>query len=178
VKTLYKFIGRHPAEQWMLVKALVVVTAVRIALTTVPYRRVEAWSARRPGQESDATLSPRHARTLWAVGAVSSRLLGKRPCLVQAIAARWMLGRQGLDTDLRIGVARKAGELLLAHAWLERDGRVLIGGAASPVRFEMLKPVRRGQEHPRQRGLDGSASPAHDRPDRETRGTQRAAGTA
>ena len=47
-------------------------------------------------------------------------------CLKQALVLCWLLGKQGLDATLQIGVARDR-ESLIAHAWVEWNGQVLIG---------------------------------------------------
>jgi hypothetical protein len=39
-------------------------------------------------------------------------------CLSQSLTLLWLLRRQGLQGDLRIGVRREAGQFL-AHAWVE-----------------------------------------------------------
>lgn len=67
-------------------------------------------------------------------------------CLVQAIAARWMLGRRGVPTTLHLGVTRAAPTdvhpeavlgglrrderpgLMRAHAWLSCEDFVVTGG--------------------------------------------------
>jgi hypothetical protein len=46
-------------------------------------------------------------------------------CLERSLSLWWMLARQGIATQFRIGV-RKDGEKFAAHAWVERDG-VAIG---------------------------------------------------
>jgi len=51
-------------------------------------------------------------------------------CLERSLSIWWLLGRQGISTQLRIGV-RKAAEKFQAHAWVERDG-VAIGEPESP----------------------------------------------
>ncbi len=43
-------------------------------------------------------------------------------CLRQALALKWLLGRQGVPTEVRFGV-RKEADQLLAHAWLEYEGQ-------------------------------------------------------
>jgi len=63
---------------------------------------------------------------IWAVKA-SSRFVPCATCLTQAMAARMLLSIYGHKADLRIGVLREDDDLK-AHAWLEKDGRVLIGG--------------------------------------------------
>ena len=42
-------------------------------------------------------------------------------CLEKSLALWWLLGRQGIACEVRIG-ARKQGGKFEAHAWLERDG--------------------------------------------------------
>jgi hypothetical protein len=54
-----------------------------------------------------------------------------RTCLTQALAAQVLLARSGDQSDLRIGVTRDSNGKFLAHAWLERQGAVLIGGDGS-----------------------------------------------
>jgi len=46
-------------------------------------------------------------------------------CLERSLSLWWLLARQGIATQFRIGV-RKDGEKFAAHAWVERDG-VAIG---------------------------------------------------
>jgi hypothetical protein len=43
-------------------------------------------------------------------------------CLTRSLSIHTMLGRRGIVTQLRIGVAKGPAGNLLAHAWLERDG--------------------------------------------------------
>jgi hypothetical protein len=45
------------------------------------------------------------------------------------MAMQVLLGRLGQRSELRLGVARKLGGQLEAHAWVETQGRIVIGGA-------------------------------------------------
>ena len=49
---------------------------------------------------------------------------------MQALAAHVLLGRRGYPTQLHIGVTRGEKGKFLGHAWLEREGAVIIGGDA------------------------------------------------
>lgn len=119
------------------------VIGVRAALHVLPYRTVQRWLVR--GTQDVSSLAPevvhaRRRRLVSLVAATSKHLLGDKPCLTQALVAQRLLRQQGYDTELRIGVT-KDGQELLAHAWLERDGRVIIGGQSSQVRYAPLVPV-------------------------------------
>lgn len=132
----------------VLFRALGMVVVVRLGLWVLPYRIVRDLLDRTARAESPAhseeVLRYHRKRVVWAVGAVSQRLLGSKPCLVQALVGRWLLARRGIETEIRIGVT-KNGQALLAHAWLEQGGRILLGGAESPVKYEELRPIRLGE---------------------------------
>lgn len=146
---LRKFVARSWADKVLLVRAFGLVSGVRLGLWALPFRTVQRL-VDHPVVPSDALteggaapLRAEHAyqrRVVGAVEAVGRRLLGDRPCLVQALVAQRLMRQGGYDSVLRIGVA-KDGRELLAHAWLEREGRVVIGGGASPVRYKRLDPV-------------------------------------
>jgi hypothetical protein len=59
----------------------------------------------------------------------ASRLVPAATCLVQALVARDLLARRGIDTELRLGVARDPDGRTTAHAWLEDRGTVVFGGS-------------------------------------------------
>jgi len=57
---------------------------------------------------------------------VAGRYAPGATCLTKALAAGLILRRRGIATTLSIGVSRR-GRDLTAHAWLEAEGRVLLG---------------------------------------------------
>lgn len=54
-------------------------------------------------------------------------------CLATALVAQALLSRHAYKAQLRIGVRRDHGGPFAAHAWLERDGQVIVGGPAGVV---------------------------------------------
>lgn len=121
------------------------VVATAALLRVLPFRRVRRLMAGEvPDRERPSLPSDEERRLLWAVTAVSRRLLPNRPCLPQALAAQFLLRRRGArPAHLRIGVARNDDGSIEAHAWLERDGRVLLGGTESPL---LYRPLSTGSE--------------------------------
>ena len=83
----------------------------------------------------------------WAVHAVTRRILRGRPCLTQALVARRFLRRHGVETELRLG-ALLDGSQFRAHAWLERDGHVVIGGVESTQAYTSFRPIQSGPPSP------------------------------
>jgi hypothetical protein len=84
-------------------------------------------------------------RIVWAVQVASRRIPGAS-CLTQALAARVLLAKCGIASQLRIGIARGEQGDFQAHAWLETaDGRAVIGGVALEryARLPSLGPALR-----------------------------------
>ena len=135
---LARLIALPAAERRLLLAAAGLLAAVRVGLWILPFRSVYgAVRSRRP--------SPRRAarpgesapdRIVWAVE-TAARRVPRATCLVRALAAQALLARYGHSSQLRLGVARGAGRAFEAHAWLEADGQILIGGA-TPGRYVPL----------------------------------------
>jgi len=100
-------------------------------------RRLVRWTVKGPKRTATADRATID-RVAWAVRTAGGHLFPARPCLPQALAARFLLARLGVPTDLRIGVQRPETENLRAHAWVEYEGEVLIGGTESPVEYHSL----------------------------------------
>ena len=65
-------------------------------------------------------------------------------CLSQSLVLQWLLWRQGILTDLRIGVHKRDG--FHAHAWVEYDGYPLGEGAAVHQRYHAFQSIINDQE--------------------------------
>jgi len=54
------------------------------------------------------------------------------------LVLRHILQRRGLASEIVIGVQKQDDGSIKAHAWVERNGKVLIGGGSSPFRYTVL----------------------------------------
>lgn len=67
----------------------------------------------------------KEARAIAKLVEIASRYgLYKPNCLQKSLLLWWLLRRRGIESELRIGVRKKA-EVLEAHAWVEYQGCVL-----------------------------------------------------
>jgi hypothetical protein len=135
-------------ERRLLLVGGVVVACVRILLWILPFRRlvrlVERTALRsarvapvRLPEDTNVTLA-------WGV-TTAARYVPRATCLTQALAAQWLFAWFGHPTQLRIGVAKGNGKLLQAHAWLESEGRVLVGGESlEQHEYAVLSPPASG----------------------------------
>jgi hypothetical protein len=134
-----------PGERRLLAEAALLVGAARLGLWLLPFRllpgllgRLARLCARRASRHIAAH------RIAWAVSVVSSYVPGAT-CLTQALAAHALLAERALAGQLRIGVAKGAGGQLEAHAWVESEGRVVIGGAISGRYTPLMNIVERSE---------------------------------
>jgi hypothetical protein len=112
----------------MLLEAAPVVVAVRLLLWLLPSRMIIRWT-RRIATSATRGSHPRTSSStiVWAVESLSRRV-PRASCLTQALSAQWLLRRHGYDSRLCLGVATGGSREFAAHAWLEMQGRVIIGG--------------------------------------------------
>lgn len=128
-----------PRSTWAsLVEVFPTVLAARVALWVLPYKTVLRLFEPAKGRP---VRSPNYLlRTAKVADWVGRTFLGDMPCLSQALAARWLLSRGGYEAELKIG-ARIEDGALAAHAWLEHEGRVILGGRDSPTKYAILESM-------------------------------------
>jgi hypothetical protein len=87
-----------------------------------------------PARRLDGNLGAR--RRARAVVRGAARLPGGSRCLPRAMALQWLLARRGLGGVLHLGVrpGDRRGGLDDLHAWVTREGEVLIGASDEPHR--------------------------------------------
>lgn len=125
-------------EPFVTLLCIPIVAATRIGLTVVGFKRLSKW-----GQSVTASDLGKQAgySDLHRIGAAisrASRLIPGASCLTQALAARYYLRQLGLDSELRIGVAKDETGRFTAHAWLDCRGMTVVGGDDSPAKYIVM----------------------------------------
>lgn len=120
---LSKFLRLQARDQGVLVRAVVTLAAARLATWLVPFEAGRRFltRGRRP-----APSGVTREQIRWAI-AHASRVVPKATCLPQALAAESLLARSGLPAELHIGVRKTPDGTLEAHAWVESNGRIVVG---------------------------------------------------
>lgn len=135
MKRLRRFLALPSRERRLLVKAAFLLGTIRLGLRLLPFRvllRVLNQAAR----ISTPVPGPDHFspdRIGWAVRTAGRYVLSVKPCLVEALAAQVLLARRGYPARLRLGVAAGERGKVRAHAWVETDGSIVIGGSPSEL---------------------------------------------
>ncbi|OFW26916.1 MAG: hypothetical protein A3H97_21950 [Acidobacteria bacterium RIFCSPLOWO2_02_FULL_65_29] len=82
---------------------------------------------------------------MWAMSAVARQFPAFRTCLVEALAVHAMLRRRGLPSEMRLGVRTPGSQAasLVAHAWVECDGVVVVGNDRDLPQYAVLSAIGR-----------------------------------
>lgn len=136
---LRRFWHIAPADRRLLIWAAWTLGLVRLGLWLLPFGRLRRLLDRpvRPSCQVPAD------KITWAVSA-ASRYMPAATCLNQALATRVLLAQSGHSATLRIGVARSGTHLLQAHAWVESDGRIVLGDLPDLAHYTPLPPLEGG----------------------------------
>jgi hypothetical protein len=134
VELLRRFLALSAADKWLLVKAALLLEAIKVGMRLLPFRTLRRLSTLAAGAPARGL---RHAdrasssaeRVAWAVQAASRSTPGVKSCLTQALVAQMLLSRRGHAALLHIGVAKGERGRFQAHAWVESEGKVMIGGS-------------------------------------------------
>ncbi|WP_162562421.1 lasso peptide biosynthesis B2 protein [Salinigranum rubrum] len=135
-----RFRAFPPSDRVALVQAAALLVLSRALLVTrrVSVRRVAATVDRVCSWlPVPSTEAPTVDRLVWAVDVASRTVPVETTCLPRALTGSALLARYGYASTLRIGVRREGGEFA-AHAWVERDGRVVLGDLPD---LEMFVPL-------------------------------------
>jgi hypothetical protein len=113
------------ADCWRLGQALLALPINAAGVRLTGFRQWGAYLARAGGSRPPRAGSLPVARQTWRLVCWASRYgLYKGNCLSRSLTLWWLLRRQGLESDLRIGVSTSGGQFA-AHAWIEYEGVVI-----------------------------------------------------
>jgi hypothetical protein len=132
--------GQLSLRDWLfLVEAWWALLGFRLALRRVPFERLEAFTRPASGKSAARPDILLRARYLQRVVSMAARLhLPSMTCLPRALALRWKLSRDGIPSQLRIGMNKNALGMS-AHAWVEVAGEAIGEPDDIPERFKILE---------------------------------------
>lgn len=117
-------------DRLLVMQAALAIPLVAIGLRVLGFRQLQKCLAGRrsrvlPVPTADVSERQARARTVARIVlAVGSTWPFRVACLSRSVTLWWLLRRQGIDSQLRIGV-RKQAQGIEAHAWVELEGVVV-----------------------------------------------------
>ena len=126
-----RFWRRPNAEKWLAMQSLILCLFSVIALRLIGFRRWKRilWISSGGKKLAEKSLSRDDMKIAEAVYAVVDMVARNTPgrlitCLPRSLTLWWILRRQGVEAELRMGV-RKDSERIAAHAWVVCHGTVI-----------------------------------------------------
>ena len=137
MKRLLKFLFWPGSRKKLLVRTFFTVLAVRLGLSLFAFRTLSTWLS--------GFTAPDRCRTEWDVVReittcvrFCSQFVPYATCLTQALATQLLLKRVGQNSELKIGVDKDENERLIAHAWIEVEGKIVIGKLRDIRRYSIM----------------------------------------
>jgi hypothetical protein len=122
LEVVRKYLRLPARDRAVLTRTVLTLGAARLVTWLLPFavgRRLLV------GKQRSTTPTLTRDQVRWAM-AHAQRVVPHATCLPQALAAEALLTRGGLPAELNIGVMKTGGKLA-AHAWVESDGRIVVG---------------------------------------------------
>ena len=121
-----KFVELSWNEQLLFSEALFLQLSIGFILKVIPFRwipRLFTGSQSTSNRQSPIANQSPHASRLYQIKAATQRASLISPwrnkCLIQSLAARRMLNRRNIPSQLSLGVAKGRDSKTVAHAWLK-----------------------------------------------------------
>lgn len=147
MSTLSKFAVLPWREKWLYLNTAFWLLAVKVGLYLLPFERLRSWLARFDQPDGKPADMEEMRAIIQAIEQISQWLAPLRiNCLPRALVGHRLLVRKGFDVQLKIGVLKNPRDQLAAHAWLEYQGRVILGdlrGLGQFAAFPALEVARR-----------------------------------
>lgn len=124
---LRRFSALEPPARGLFLRAAALLPLISASLGLLGFRKTQKLLQKfvpASDETSKNSAAPPVEMTVRMVHAAVRHSFVHITCLEESLALWWLLKRQDIACDLRIGV-RKDGEKFEAHAWVEREGIAL-----------------------------------------------------
>lgn len=142
MERLRKFWRLPWADRSLLCQAAFRISLAAVAVRLLPF---SWWRSRlnpKPSSRSARSGQDQVDRIVWAVE-VAARHVPGATCLVQSVVGAEMLRQAGHQAEIHVGVNGRPDQALRAHAWVESEGRILLGGEGSASQYVPLSSSAR-----------------------------------
>lgn len=127
-------------QRRVLLYTFLILNTIRLALWLLPFGTIRqqlktvmsAWIC---GEEEEPVSVD---FITWTISVAGYYAPGGAKCLARALTTQLLLNRYGHVHSLHIGVAKGDSRTLEAHAWIEYQGQVIVGGSNELSRFKLL----------------------------------------
>jgi hypothetical protein len=143
MKKINKFLKLSSKDKCLLVEALLLLAVVTAGLFFFPFdffmKQIDRLAKRK--KESIPTKNFDSGKITWAVTQMS-RYIPHARCLSKAITVKILLICHEDPVQLRIGIKKITNNSISAHAWVEHQGKIIIGNLSDLNQYHILAPLK------------------------------------
>ncbi len=121
---LGRFLRLTSAERALFLRTVRLLATARVTTWVLPFRVARRFLTRARAREMRGGVT--HEQVRWAVSRARA-IVPMATCLPQALAAESLLMRDGHKPLMHIGVRKTPAGRLEAHAWVECEGKIVVG---------------------------------------------------
>ncbi|RCJ25504.1 hypothetical protein A6770_27610 [Nostoc minutum NIES-26] len=136
MRRMRNFLRLSAGDRYFLIKTLILLAAIRLGLWLLRFSTLLK-ILNRINQQGQISHRVSISKIVWAVNAATRYVPGAK-CLARALATQVLMNRHSYSPELRIGVTKGETGKLEAHAWIEYQGRVVIGNLQNLSRYMPL----------------------------------------
>ena len=128
--TLSRYIRLSIPKQLLLIESVLILIVMRICLRLLQYTTLNRLLMRFDGKidSNQPANTNRQDDIIWAIRKTGEKLYGENTCLPLALAGQLQLNLHGFPARTQLGVSKTDEGMIKAHAWVECNGDVVIGG--------------------------------------------------
>lgn len=123
--TFLNFFKLSGDKQRILLKTLLLMVKIRLMLWLMPFGSIQK-SLTKVKQTSAGDMPV--SNLTWSVN-VASHYVPQATCLINALTGYSLFSQYGYPSQIKIGVDKSSKGEFEAHAWLEYEDEVVIGGS-------------------------------------------------
>jgi hypothetical protein len=141
-----KFLRLDPSQKRLHLHAALLLGGVSVALRFDTRSMVQHWLLLRPSGPRPRNPATPPGLVALAITRAARHIPGAT-CLVQAISLCRLLHREGYESVLQVGVLPPNAGRLEAHAWVECEGEIILGGSNSADLYTPLVQFHENRIH-------------------------------
>lgn len=130
----------------LFLQAYILMSAIRLGLLLLPFRWLQNLILKAHQLEFLAMLAPETSITAIALAVHRSSKYspGNVKCLAKALTTAVLMNIYGFPYEIKIGVTKDEKNRLEAHAWVEWEGKVVVGYLPELSRYRAMTSVGTG----------------------------------
>jgi hypothetical protein len=143
MKRIVKFLRLPFIEKQLLLKSAFLLIAFKVGLSLFSFKSLLSYldGIKQQKKELKDAYNPSEEKIVWVINVVS-RYVPYTTSLSKALTAQVLLKRHGYLSNLRIGVVKNEKGKLNAHAWVESQGRIIIGDLKDLSRYTAFPSLK------------------------------------